>query len=340
MSLEDLCVQPPVQPQASSLSEHTDCQTHTASKANLGALLHKEGLNVTEAESWYVSVLRSTPNDTCTILNYVELLNGRGEHGKALQLVERLFNTLDHLNHSLSSALGSASFLEEAPPSDAGALALSCVQLSSLPDGAAPVVLDAYRCLADTLQRANASQDAEDAYGHILSEFPCDLMAVEGLAGLLAARGEYAQGRECYLHALSNISAHLSACKHQEFTAALWIEHEACVRAAFGVYLWQWCGDGAEAMSQVSRALASDSCSRRARQAMVAIVTDWGLDTAQDATTPGGQELDKAQEQRKLRAVNKAYQDALDGLRQKSTCEAAGRLEEARLRSEWVSHDS
>lgn len=290
--------------------------------ANLGALLHKEGLNFSEAESWYVRTLRSAPNDTSTILNYVELLNMRGDHEKAFLLVDRL---LDALNQSLSSAPGSASFLEQAPQSEACNPAWSCMQLSSLPDGASPVVLDAYRSLADTLRRANASEDAEEVYTHILSEFPCDLTSVERLARLLGARGECAQGLQCYIQAL-DVSARLSSHKDDQFTATLWREHEASVRASFAEYLWNWCGDGAQAVDELSRALASDCNSRRARAAFVEMMID--LPALRD-----GEEMNENKE--RLKAVNKVYQDAVQGLKEMHTADTV-LLEEARLRAEWV----
>ncbi len=302
--------------------------------ANLGALLHKDGLNWTEAESWYVKALRTAPNETSTLLNYVELLNLRGEHGKALQLVEHLFNVR---NLSLAQAPGSASFLSHPFAFDArDGLVVASAQLSST--GSAPLALDVHRALADTLRRRNASRDAESVYSHILAEFPCDISSVGGLAGLLASRGETEQGRQCYMTALDKASAYVTSCEGQQPEADLWTEREASLRADFGEYLWQWIGDLDAAKKEFLHALASYRCCQTAREAFVALMVDMAppVEAATEGpvqqSVQGGDEPETAQ----LVEVNTIYGDALQQLSQKNISTVASTLEEARIRAEWV----
>jgi tetratricopeptide (TPR) repeat protein len=311
-------------------------QTHISCMANLGALLHKEGLNWTEAESWYVRTLRTAPNETSTLLNYVELLNLRGDHDKALELVEYLFNLR---NLSLSQAPGSVSFLSHHPFAlDArDCLAVASAQLSST--GSAPLALDVHRALADTLRRGNASRDAESVYSHILSEFPSDISSVGGLAGLLAARGETELGRQCYMAALDKASAHVTSCEGHQPEADMWTEREASLRADFGEYLWQWVGDVDAAKKQFSQALACRSC-KRAREAFVALMVDMAPPVEAATEGPMQQSVQGWEEPEtpELVKVNNIYQDALQQLAQKNTSTAALTLEEARIRAEWVSY--
>ena len=132
------------------------------------------------------------------MLNYVALLNDRREHEKALLLLERLFSST---NHSLSDAPGALSSLASASTlasASGPAVPSTAPHADHLSSGAwwpaaqeaaeNHMLLDMHMALAHTMHRGNVSDEAESLYREILSEFPQQVPAVEGLAALLAVR--------------------------------------------------------------------------------------------------------------------------------------------------------